>query len=85
MKMELSKAIEKYNELIDDYFGQHYIAEDSREVLYKRITLLKGYIDTMNISNIADYVLDISTGIEDLNGNLTLIENNIEKIQIELD
>jgi len=83
--MELSKAIEKYNELIDDYFGQHYIAEDSREVLYKRITLLKGYIDTMNISNIADYVLDISTGIEDLNGNLTLIENNIEKIQIELD
>ena len=83
--MELSKAIEKYNELIDDYFGQHYIAEDSREALYKRITLLKGYIDTMNLSNIADYVLDISTGIEDINGNLTLIEDNIEKIQNEMD
>ena len=83
--MELSKAIEKYNELLDYYFSGTLLDQDSRDRLSQKITLLKGYIDTMNLSNIADYVLDISTGIEDITGNLTLIEDNIEKIQNGMD
>jgi hypothetical protein len=83
--MELSKAIEMYNELLDYYFSGTLLDQDSRDRLSQKITLLKGYIDTMNISNIADYVLDISTGIEDITGNLTLIEDNIEKIQNGMD
>ncbi len=80
--MELSKAVEMYNELLDRYMKGEYAADQSmRDALYKSINLLKGYIDTMNISNIADYVLDISVGIEDINGNLTLIEDNIDKIK----
>jgi hypothetical protein len=82
--MELSKAIEKYNELLDMFHNKD-MDDDVRNRLYNHITLLKGYIDTMNLSNIADYVLDISTGIEDINGNLTLIEDNIDKIQNEMD
>jgi hypothetical protein len=83
--MELSKAIQMYNELLDYYFSGTLLDQDSRDRLSQKITLLKGYIDTMNLSNIADYVLDISTGIEDITGNLTLIEDNINKIQIEMD
>ena len=83
--MELSKAIEMYNELLDYYFSGTLLDQDSRDRLSQKITRLKGYIDTMNISNIADYVLDISTGIEDITGNLTLIEDNIEKIQNGMD
>jgi hypothetical protein len=83
--MELSKAIQMYNELLDYYFSGTLLDQDSRDRLSQKITLLKGYIDTMNLSNIADYVLDISTGIEDITGNLTLIEDNINKIQTEMD
>jgi len=79
--MNYSDAIDQYHKLLTLYLS----FEVHDEFIYKKITILKGLIDSHNLITIADHMTDISDNTDRISDSINILAEYIEAIKDAMD